>query len=65
MPDLNPAHHKTAKLSVYLTKSMTRNFAKKLPILGMRYEAITTRNSPYPRGYYPTYPTLPKESTHH
>ena len=24
-----------------------------------------TRNRPYPRAYYPTYPTLPEKSTHH
>ena len=56
MPDLNPAHHKTAKLSVYLIKSMTPNFTKKLPTLGIRYKAIPDPEPTLPEGLLPNLP---------
>ena len=56
MPDLNPAHHKTAKLSVYLIKSMTPNFTKKLPTLSIRYEAKPDQKLTLPEGVLPNLP---------
>ena len=59
-PDLDSACPKTPKTTIFLTKSMTLNFAKKLFTLGTYYKAIPDPEPTLP-AYYPTYPT---QSTH-
>ena len=40
---------------------MTYEFSKKLANNVYIISQYLTRNQPYPRAYYPTYPTLPEE----
>ena len=64
---MESARPKTPIMTKFPTKSVTWNLVKKLPTLGTHYKAIHDPEPtlPYPRAYYPTYPTLPEELTHH
>ena len=52
-PDLDSACPKSPILTIFLTKSVTWNIAKKLPTLGTLYKAIPDQELTLPEGLLP------------